>query len=244
MPPPALRTTIAIALALVTIIQLWQQHAHVEQRHRHQFSRDRPRPTPAAPASKDAAPAATLELVCAGSGDRGRSLYCQAGGEARCGADATVPLHLRAWERDDGRLTIDGGDGERKRLAVRDDGRVVCVDSGEDRWKFLRRGGHRAGLVHETRGRVRVFDDLDFEGQQGVLIARKRHKPRAPFAPRKLDAAHVARSRAEALVAACVEINQCVGCTNSSLSFLGDDVAVLARSGRRRVDGVARAVKL
>ena len=60
-------------------------------------------------------------------GDRGRSLYCQAGGEARCGADATVPLHLRAWERDDGRLTIDGGDGERKRLAVREDGRVVCV---------------------------------------------------------------------------------------------------------------------
>ena len=100
---------------------------------------------------KDAAPAATLELVCAGSGDRGRSLYCQAGGEARCGADATVPLHLRAWERDDGRLTIDGGDGERKRLAVRDDGRVVCVDSGEDRWKFLRRR-HRAGLVHETQG--------------------------------------------------------------------------------------------
>jgi hypothetical protein len=244
MPPPALRTTIAIALALVTIIQLWQQHAHVEQRHRHQFSRDRPRPTPAAPSSKDAAPAATLELVCAGSGDRGRSLYCQAGGEARCGADATVPLHLRAWERSDGTLTIDGGDGERKRLAVRDDGRVVCVDSGEDRWKFLRRGGHRAGLVHETRGRVRVFDDLDFEGQQGVLIARTRHKPRAPFQPKKLDAAHVARSRAEALVAACVEINQCVGCTNSSLSFLGDDVAVLARSGRRRVDGVARAVKL
>ena len=211
MPPPALRTTIAIALALVTIIQLWQQHAHVEQRHRHQFSRDRPRTQPK-PAAQDAAPAATLELVCAGSGDRGRSLYCQAGGEARCGADATVPLHLRAWERDDGRLTIDGGDGERKRLAVRDDGRVVCVDSGEDRWKFLRRG-HRAGLVHETQGRVRVFDDLDFEGQQGVLIARKRHKPRAPFAPRKLDAAHVARSRAEALVAACVEINQCVGCT-------------------------------
>ena len=92
MPPPALRTTIAIALALVTIIQLWQQHAHVEQPHRHQFSRDRPPPTPAAPSSKDAAPAATLELVCAGSGDRGRSLYCQAGGEARCGADATVPL--------------------------------------------------------------------------------------------------------------------------------------------------------
>ena len=114
------------------------------------------------------------------------------------------------------------GDGERKRLAVRDDGRVVCVDGGEDRWKFLRRG-RRAGLVHETQGRVRVFDDLDFEGQQGVLIARKRHKPRAPFAPRKLDAAHVARSRAEALVAACVEINQCVGCAPSS---------------RRRVDGV------
>ena len=215
MPPPALRTTIAIALALVTIIQLWQQHAHVEQRHRHQFSRDRPRPTPAAPSSKDAAPAATLELVCAGSGDRGRSLYCQAGGEARCGADATVPLHLRAWERSDGTLTIDGGDGERKRLAVREDGRVVCVDvnGGEDRWKFLRRG-HRAGLVHDTHGRVRVFDDLEFEGQQGVLIARKRHKPRAPFQPRKLDAAHVARSRAEALVAACVEINQCVGCTD------------------------------
>ena len=228
MPPPALRTTIAIALALVTIIQLWQQHAHVEQRHRHQFSRDRPRPTPAAPSSKDAAPAATLELVCAGSGDRGRSLYCQAGGEARCGADATVPLHLRAWERSDGTLTIDGGDGERKRLAVRDDGRVVCVDSGEDRWKFLRRGGHRAGLVHETQGRVRVFDDLDFEGQQGVLIARKRHKPRAPFAPRKLDAAHVARSRAEALVAACVEINQCVGC----------GTGIATPSSRRRVDGV------
>ena len=198
-----MRTTIAIALALVTIIQLWQQHAHVEQRHRHQFSRDRPPPTPAAPSSK----VATLELVCAGSGDRGRSLYCQAGGEARCGADATVPLHLRAWERDDGQLT----NGEGKRLAVRDDGRLVCVESGEDRWKFLRRG-RRAGLVHETRGRVRVFDDLEFEGQQGVLIARKRHKPRAPFAPRKLDAAHVARSRAEALVAACVDINQCVGC--------------------------------
>ena len=204
MPPPALRTTIAIALALVTIIQLWQQHAHVEQRHRHQFSRDRPRTQPK-PAAQDAAPAATLELVCAGSGDRGRSLYCQAGGEARCGADATVPLHLRAWERSDGTLTIDGGDGERKRLAVREDGRLVCVDGGEDRWKFLRRGGHRAGLVHETRGRVRVFDDLDFEGQQGVLIARTRHKPRAPFQPKRLDAAHVARSRAEASVAAAEE---------------------------------------
>ena len=203
MPPPALRTTIAIALALVTIIQLWQQHAHVEQRHRHQFSRDRPRTQPK-PSSQDAAPAATLELVCAGSGDRGRSLYCQAGGEARCGADATVPLHLRAWERSDGTLTIDGGDGERKRLAVREDGRLVCVDGGEDRWKFLRRG-RRAGLVHETQGRVRVFDDLDFEGQQGVLIARKRHKPRAPFQPKKLDAAHVARSRAEASVAAAEE---------------------------------------
>ena len=209
MPPPALRTTIAIALALVTIIQLWQQHAHVEQRHRHQFSRDRPRTQPK-PAAQDAAPAATLELVCAGSGDRGRSLYCQAGGEARCGADATVPLHLRAWERDDGQLT----NGEGKRLAVRDDGRLVCVESGEDRWKFLRRG-RRAGLVHETQGRVRVFDDLDFEGQQGVLIARKRHKPRAPFQPKRLDAAHVTRSRAEASVAACVDINQCVGCQTS-----------------------------
>ena len=40
--------------------------------------------------------------------------------------------------------------------------------------------------MHETRGRVRVFDDLDFEGQQGVLIARKRHKPRAPFQLQKL----------------------------------------------------------
>ena len=106
--------------------------------------------------------------MCAGSGDRGRSLYCQAGGEARCGADATVPLHLRAWERSDGTLTIDGGDGERKRLAVRDDGRVVCVDvnGGEDRWKFLRRGRPRWSRARDAREGPR-FDDLDFEGQQG-----------------------------------------------------------------------------
>ena len=38
-----------------------------------------------------------------------------------------------------------------------------------------------------------------------VLIARTRHKPRAPFQPKRLDAAHVARSRAEASVAAAEE---------------------------------------
>lgn len=212
MPAPALRNTIALALAAVTTIHLWQQHNHAEVQHRHQFSRDHPRlrarPKPEAAPKEDEAPAtaATLELVCAGSGDRGRSLYCQAGGEARCGADATVPLHLRAWTREavEGKstLTIDGHDGERKRLSVRDDGRLVCVFAdpfGVDFWKFLRRGG-RAGLVHERRGRVRVLDGLDFEGQQGVLVARRSHPPRAPFEPRHVDAAHVARSRAEAAI--------------------------------------------
>ena len=78
--------------------------------------------------------------MCAGSGDRGRSLYCQAGGEARCGADATVPLHLRAWERDDGRLTIDGGDGERK--ASRSETTVAWFA-----WTAVKTGGSSCGGV-------------------------------------------------------------------------------------------------
>ena len=75
------------------------------------------------------------------------SLYCRAGGEARCGADATVPLHLRAWERSDGTLTIDGGDGERRPRSETTAAWALM------RWrttKFLRRG-HRAGLVHDAR---------------------------------------------------------------------------------------------
>ena len=53
----------------------------------------------------------------------------------------------------------------------------------------------------------------------------------------------VARGRVDAAAVLCVEINQCVGYTRQffAKSFLGDDAADLARSSRRRVDGVNAA---
>ena len=57
---------------------------------------------------------------------------------------------------------------------------------------------------------------------------------RAEAAAKSAEAAAARRKKAQSAraVAACVEINQCVGCTRqfNTKSFLGDDVAVLARS--------------
>ena len=72
---------------------------------------------------------------------------------------------------------------------------------------------------------------------------------------RDVDGGHFALGRfwdgyVDAVPLACVEINQCVGCTRqfSTKSFLDDDAAVLAPlsgeeppSSRRRVDGVEDA---
>ena len=99
--------------------------------------------------------------------------------------------------------------------------------------------------MHETQGRVRVFDDLEFEGQQGVLIARKRHKPRAPFQP----AAHVARRRSVWTSACRALADQPVRKTiwSRRLELMRweinqwrrvDGRVVLATRGARRVDGV------
>ena len=61
------------------------------------------------------------------------------------------------------------------------------------------------------------------------------------------DAVGKEPGRREVVHGACVEINQCVGCTRQyfTKSFLGDDATALARSSgeepassRRRVDGV------
>jgi hypothetical protein len=98
--------------------------------------------------------------------------------------------------------------------AIRAVSREECDDSDEDHTKQAKVKWGDAVLKVLQSGKVPsapVGDWTDACTQNGATILDKHD---------------------DMLVAACVEINQCVGCTRQffTKSFLGDDAAVLARS--------------